>query len=772
MSSPTVSLFDSWFVDSKHAVLPVARERTCVDVFMNSASLAFSLATGAYGAYATVFDFGTAANPYHSAVAGIAFALLVWSRVGEWCLSDVSPQGRPIETYVFMVVQWWLAIAMMWAGIADYVQIRRATEYIEENWYILQTEVVIPFTTQIDSKRSLEANSRTLMGLSIVSSILALPLMIEAWKALGGKLQLIQRRYATLVPEVVPLFVLGGATLAYTVYGGEIAIYSSPFGSDALLWLGGMTGVALLAICALVAATVMWGVTFLAHAAASALLVIPTFVVFVTSLINVSRAQTIDNFVLSNWETLRLFVPPKYSLLSWKKYAEASASPTAQAGSIGLVLSVVLLFSIFFHAQAAVAVLSIGPELSTARIRYERRRGFLLSVARGEMTAEAAADADRVAEGIVSTEARSSKSPSPRRIYRSSSLRNPNFGLGGMGGLASLGGPSYGSVPADDPAASTLLPGEVESGMAEQVDLSSSSMLSTFRSNSARSHGYGEKVSDASHIAKSQIEQRLSAIADLSALEKSSDLEMRELGARVKSPDLSTLVRTLDHDTRTAYGRNRRCFVISAVFASVFVGLLSGGLAKVGYDGACEELASNLTLVTATYNTSFPLLLNNDAVEFASSLVTIVNHYGKGSVEIFNEHVDPNVQDSQRIVTFALTFFATKASDLPSMSSALSAVTAQGFTIPADPSLPSGYANLNVTLSPPDKSSSCLGVRIVVTTNSYLVRLSVTSDSAAVIVHGNANDINVNQPGILQGFTVRGDPTFCFACVALCYLRY
>jgi hypothetical protein len=756
------SIFDSWFVDSKHSVLPVARERTCVDVFVNSASLALSLATGAYAVYATVFDFGTAATPYHAIIAGLSFALLIWSRVGEWSLTDATPQGRPVETYVFMVVQWWLAIAVMWAGIADYVQIRRAQEYIEENWYILQAEVVIPFTTQIDSKKAVEANSRTLLGLSIATSILALPLMTEAWRALGGRLQLLQKQYATIVPEIVPLFVLGFATLGYCVYAGEVAAFSSPYGTDALLWLGGMTGVAVLALCALIASTIWWGATFsfLAHAAASALLIIPAFVVFVTSLVNVFRAQTIDAFVKRNWEQLRLFVPPQYALLSWKKYAEASASPTAQAGSLGLIFSVVLVFSVFFHAQAAATIYCVGPQLTLARIRYERRRGFLLSVARGEMTAEAAADADRVAEGIATSEPGSPKASSSRRIYRATSLRMGNFGGSGSMGLAGLGGPSYGSVPtSDDPKADYApLPGEVESGSAETVD-TGASMLSTFRTNSARAHGYSAKISAASSIAKSQIEERLSAVADLAALEKSSDLEMRELGAKIESPSLQVLVRTLEHDVRAAIGRHPRCFLWSAVFTSVFIGALAGGLAKVGYDGACEALATNTTLVTATYNISYPLLLTFDPVEFASSLVTIENKYGKGSVEVFNEYVNPNVQDQPRIVYFALTFFAIKASDLPSESSALAAITAQGFTNPTDPTIPSGYANLNVTLAPPAKSSPCLGVRIVVTTNSYLVKLSITSESAAVLVHGNANDIDVNEPGLLQGFTVRSGPS-------------
>jgi hypothetical protein len=121
---------------------------------------------------------------------------------------------------------------------------------------------------------------------------------------------------------------------------------------------------------------------------------------------------------------------------------------------------------------------------------------------------------------------------------------------------------------------------------------------------------------------------------------------------------------------------------------------------------------------------------------------------------VYNEHVDPNVQDSPRLVYFELTFFSSKASDLPSQAAALAAITATGFTVPQQgPPLVSGFANMNVTLSPPSGASSCLGVRVRVTTNSYIVRLAVYSKTSAVTVNGNALDIDATKPGLIQGFT-------------------
>jgi hypothetical protein len=454
-------------------------------------------------------------------------------------------------------------------------------------------------------------------------------------------------------------------------------------------------------------------------------------------------------------------VPPKYALLPWNKYAEAAATPMAQAGTVGVLLAVLLVFSVFFHLQSASIVFCVGPELSLARVRYERRRAILLSVARGEQTAEAAADADRVAEGVVSEER---KAVTSRRIFRAASLR----AISKPGGFAAGGAPSYGAVASDDPA---VLPGEVEmsgvggdggsggdsdapGALPPSAEATSTLMLSTFRSASARSRGYASAPSTAQSFARKQIEERLAAIADLAALEKSADLETRDLGARVKTPSARALVRTLEHDARSVWGSHTRCLMLSLVAVSIFVGGLAGGLSKVSIDDTCTRLATNTTLVTATYNTSFPLLMNLDPTEFYAGLITISNSYAKGTIEVSNEHVVPELQSVAPTVYIELTYFSASAKELPSQASAFAAVAALGLTQPTDPAL-TGYANINITLAPPAGSSPCLGVRLRVWMTSYNVRLAVNSKNAAVIIRGNAVDVDPKAPGAWSSFNVR-----------------
>ena len=51
--------------------------------------------------------------------------------------------------------------------MADYCQIRRGRQFIEDNWFILQAQVLIPFTTQLDAKNALVTHCTQLMALCV-----------------------------------------------------------------------------------------------------------------------------------------------------------------------------------------------------------------------------------------------------------------------------------------------------------------------------------------------------------------------------------------------------------------------------------------------------------------------------------------------------------------------------------------------------------------------------------------------------------------------------
>jgi hypothetical protein len=746
-----------YFMDDRHAMQPVVVRRKCVDIFINMTALLMSLATGAFGAYATVFDFGTQATPYHAVIAGLGFGLFVWSRMGEWVLGDPSaPNGRPVESYSFMVLQWWLCVALMWAGIADYAQMRRAQEFIEENWYILQAQIVIPFTTQLDSKINLEANTRTLLGLSIVTSILSMALMTEAWAALGGQLALVQRRYATLLPEIVPILALASATIAYATYGAEVSAYSTEFGTEGLLWLAAMAALTIVSTACVVAANIAWGVTFIAHASAAIAYAVPSFILFVTSIVIIQRARTIDAFVLANWETLRLFVPPQYAALPWDKYAEAAETPQKQAGTAGLILSVILLFSVIFHINAASVILSVGPQLKRQQETFLRRREALLAVARGQITAEAAADAEAAAlenEGSlgdgnndkVPEIASYSPGKSGRRIYKSTSLRNL-----GWNASSAEAGPLLGarSEMLADPIAPPL-PGEIELSRSMSARSASSRKIVAGVAGVPkipvirRDGGSDDALPGSVQLARMQVRDRLAAVSELSELEASNNLAMTELEKKVVVPKVYAFVKTLEHDAITVWGRNSQCVIFAMILTALAVGGLAGGLAKIASDTTCATLASNKTLVTATYNVTLPFAGEYGDPLFAG-ILTIAHSFPKGSVEFVNDFVDFPAGQSEGVV-FEMTYFATTPSELPSRAEAEASLVGTDFYTSSDDWF-SGYAKVNATFSPPKSYSSCSGVRVRVRTNVYPMNLNVRSDSAAVFIRGNAPQAGLSVP--------------------------
>ena len=128
-SSPLRGLA-SWFLDSDHVVAPVIQNRLCVDTFFSYLGFLVALALAGYASYATYFDFGIAATPYHAVMVVLAGLTVVWLLFGEWALSGSGSRAsglfhsRPVEVYGYMVGLWWLTLAILWTGIADFAQIR------------------------------------------------------------------------------------------------------------------------------------------------------------------------------------------------------------------------------------------------------------------------------------------------------------------------------------------------------------------------------------------------------------------------------------------------------------------------------------------------------------------------------------------------------------------------------------------------------------------------------------------------------------------------
>src|SRR5690606_13900680 len=145
-----------WFVDSNHSVTPVKEHRLCVDTFFVYATYALTGILMLWSILTYIFDFGSQAIPYPTTQIFLALGLLVHMVYGE--LSLTSRRAGHILAYFIGLC--WFGVGILWIGSATYCYIRHGQEFVSENWHYLQTQVAIPFTTQLDSKNSVEDNAK------------------------------------------------------------------------------------------------------------------------------------------------------------------------------------------------------------------------------------------------------------------------------------------------------------------------------------------------------------------------------------------------------------------------------------------------------------------------------------------------------------------------------------------------------------------------------------------------------------------------------------
>ena len=120
-SGGMVRAMSAWFVDPDHIVVPVIKRRLCVDFFMAYTAYVAALLGAIWGAVTAFLGFGMRATPYPAMIAGICAAILVWVVYGEWAVGH----KKAGHVYSYMVGLWWLALGLVWAGTAGYVQIRQ-----------------------------------------------------------------------------------------------------------------------------------------------------------------------------------------------------------------------------------------------------------------------------------------------------------------------------------------------------------------------------------------------------------------------------------------------------------------------------------------------------------------------------------------------------------------------------------------------------------------------------------------------------------------------
>lgn len=707
---------------------PASDERYCVDIFFIGISNAFALVTALLAGVYALLDFGVALSPYHVVVASLSLALLIWQRVGDWAMGERRQFfGRPVETYVFLVGQWWLAVALMWAGLAAYDQIRHGKQFLDDNWFTLQTQA-IPFTTQLDCKTSFESRSTQIMAFAIVTSVLSLIMATEAWRTLGGGLNLVQHRFRVEFIEFVPLVVVGGGTIAYAVYAAEIGQFATPYTTASLLWVTAMAGLAIIVVGMAVVAIAVWGSCFASHALVALLLPVPSLVMFSTGLWVLERAKEVDGFVQSHWDTIRLYVPPPYSGLTWDNYAGAAATPMLQASTLAILMSVLTLFSSLYHAWAAVVMQSVGSELKESMDSYVTEQEQLVATAMGVQLQQGGD------YGSVGGELKSTFLKQPR----SGALASPSksYGTAKSGSrYAALGVDSsdvedmYDLPGSTDPTSSSSASSSLPSGEALfNVDLNSSSL-------------------DTTKGVNNELMGRIQAVKSLKQLPTMYATLLEQYGASVALPSSPTVfLGLLKHDLMQLWGSHQVCLFMTLLAAACCLAGLIGSLAKVTVDGYCSELVANsVGAKTFNFTTTLPLWFGDGppgplAVPRDPVRVNIVHNYPLGSVEVVNAGLDTINPFSGNLLTVQAIYFGVSSGDLPSYQQANSTISLGGFHVEDEGA---GYDLVSIVLNPPPKAASkCLGVRLIVHMSQWFIQLNVTASSAAVSVTGNLPELS------------------------------
>lgn len=346
---------------NKLAQPPIARPlfRNCGDISLQWLAIIVLLGNVGIGVYAILAEQNATLYPYAS-IALSGFIVLWMLTLGEWALRYNVALACYANAVVLYTANW----GLFWVAVMNFVEVPMAQEYVEEEWFQLQNTVLIPFTTLLDQKRLIYTLQLALLVLGIIGVVLNIAPLIEAWKAVGGTMRLVQTRFGVLIPEYIVLLILAGTAIAAGNYAATFSAWSTPYGTSALLWQSACAGLAILALGANFAAAAVWGVTFVTHALGVLSLAPLAFIVLVTSSVTINRASSIQAFVHDNWSDLRLFVPPEFSVRPPEKYAIACYQATTVAGAAGIILACLLVSVIITHVKCASILAAVGRQLT------------------------------------------------------------------------------------------------------------------------------------------------------------------------------------------------------------------------------------------------------------------------------------------------------------------------------------------------------------------------------------------------------------------------
>jgi len=775
----------SWFLDKNHVIIPVIKHRLCLDYFIHNVAWLFSLFSLLWSGIIVLL--AANASPYLFYITLLNLIMIPWLWYGEWAMGDRLAG----QTYLYLVGLWWYIIALLWVGSAAYVHIRQSQEFIEETWYQMSAELLIPFTTELDQKNLIEDNVTSLFALSITTALIHLHSLGEAWRALGGMMRLVQLKYATLLPEFVPLFLLCAGSAAYAVYAASIATFAMDSTTTVILWHAAMSLLGVLAVCGVFIARARWGITFISHAIAVVSFAPISFILFITSLVLNSRAKHVDSWVEPRWEDIKYLVPSQYAALSWEKYALASQTPMLEASMTGLFASVLLFISVIFQARCAAVLLSVGSELYVSRSRLDAvqaeittklasakapiplsaddinhtsvtngRPNDLPIMEWGENQSRTAVLINNDNDPLRRNNDRNSSYNSRFTFSKSSDPGTPlRAATGGYGTLDDApsspnnrnaypptGNMTSMSVDNDYPVKAPSAPPY------QRVPYSDTNNFSSIGS---------ENIPIVSGTTKdfsisTAIGSRVSAIHQYRFLLTMYEKQLEELNKRVTWPSTGTFFRGLSFGLGQAWNTHKLCFILTGIIVFIFVCAIGGALAPIGIAGQCGVLIREPA--KRTFSTTFQIEQGITRTLFGD--IYIENTYPYGGIDVAFEHVPMFPEIRTDNATIELIALAAEEGDLPTAAELQAMVNLTDFVGFLSDDDVGGYLSVSIRLNPPSNAQAkCLGMRIRLIGSSGLVYLRVNSNNGMVNITGNINDLAINLVNYyaFQGLNVRTD---------------
>jgi len=761
------------------------------------------LATCGYGLYATLL--GNGQTTWAAIVAVFALLTMVDQRIaGDFFMIWNSPAW----TYAHFVASTVLVFFLLWSSVMANVDAKQvgarcrcarggdctshappsfspfppppslrgqAYERVEENWFMLQNTLLIPFTTQLEQKRFVQDVLVVTSWLGICTGLFCLYPVLEAWKALGGTFRLVQSRWSIFLPEFIVLFAAAGITLAFDESAAMIAAFATPYSTAAIVAQSGFAGLVVIMLLIMAYLLQRYGSNVWTHWALATVYGPLGFLMVITSSVTISRAQLVDDYVKTNWSTLKYVVPPEYATRPYDKYALASYTPMMAAGSTGLLLALMTLAAAAVHVRCAAALEEAGTELYKLSVRDMKdlesdddaslvmsaqalrlsARGVVVELPSdpdshdraagvGSGGAGGARDASGDGTGIAgdADEATGITSGFNRQAYvRSGSFYNPYPAapLSGEPGFrfAALPGSSIASplsepIPTPSVSAPPAPPGLEKSTYDHAV------------------------LSATAAYARYLVEARVPPIGLRKRYEED------ELAKRSAScPPVRRICGTACHEAIGVMRASWCTFLLIAILTIIAVGGMGGGLGVLTAQGRCGVLGNNAARVT--YARWFD-------VDFAHN-VAITHDFPFGAVEVDISHQDrfgstnvsgaaflspmltahslpsPSPHARRRRVQFTVevTYFAASASDLPAFATFNASLNLTQYGHGADDDYFYGYQQTNIGLvAPSDAARRCLGARIRVITGAAFMNYVINSKGAFVNMSGNFVDLTGN----------------------------